>query len=139
MELDHIKRLYDTMEQNDFELLELDLSTNNKLRLQLEQTELCVMTNHEPEANCDCQDETQTKTQIDIRSDKVGVFSFAGVPLKTGDKIKKNETLGYIRGISFEDRIKCSVSGVINKANIKDGDIVDFGHLLFVVNLEDES
>ena len=139
MEIDHIKRIYDTMEQNDFELLELDLGSNNKLRLQLEQTEACDMTSHEPTLDCDCQDESQTKTQIDIRSDKVGVFSFAGVPLNAGDKIKKNETLGFVKGISFEDRIKCSVSGVISKANIKDGDIVDFGHLLFVVNLEDES
>lgn len=79
------------------------------------------------------QDESEV-TQVEIRCEKVGTFTFAN-PLKVGDSIRKGETLGYVKGIGFKDKINCSLDGTISKLAVKDGTVVDYGKLLMVVDL----
>jgi acetyl-CoA carboxylase biotin carboxyl carrier protein len=133
MEVSQMRRLYEAMEANDFEELELELGKKQKIKIKLDQQ---VMVD-QPVAIGDVEsgDEAITdRTFIEIRSDKVGTFS--GKPLNIGDKITKGEVLGTVNGISFQDKIQCSVDGTLARINIQDGDVVDYGKLLFEVEID---
>lgn len=136
MEAEQIKKLYQAMSENGFSSLELELGENNRVRIALDNrrdeipvdvlSDLALVEDEEPVAS----------TQVEIRSDKVGTFSFAGRVLQAGDRIKKGEALGVVKGISFQDRIKCSLDGVISRVEIEEGAVVDYGRLLFLVNID---
>ncbi|MDD3145927.1 MAG: hypothetical protein PHD82_01385 [Candidatus Riflebacteria bacterium] len=137
MEADQIKKLYQAMAENGFSTLELELAEKNRVRLVLDAV-------HEefPGDNVAAQlaalDETESpaNTQVEIRSDKVGTFAFADRQLKKGDRIKKGEILGLVKGISFQDRIKCSLDGIIRRVEVENGSVVDYGRLLFLVDID---
>ncbi len=136
MEANQIKKLYQAMAENGFSSLELELAEKNRVRLVLDSS-------HENFpgdviAQLADLDETESaaNTQVEIRSDKVGTFTFSERKLKTGDRIKKGETLGLVKGISFQDRIKCSLDGVIHRVEVENGSVVDYGRLLFLVDID---
>lgn len=130
MEVKQIRKLYEAMDANGYTSLELELGKNQSLKLVVDSS-LPVIDEIEPE---DLED-AFVATQIEIRSDKVGVFSFSK-ELKPGENIKKGEILGQVKGISFQDKIKCSASGKIVKINIKEGEVVDYGRLLLLVEID---
>ena len=135
MEAEQIRRIYEAMNANGFSNIELELGEDNKIRMQLDVAPVvAVAAAGAPELV----DETSgpLKTQVEIRSDKVGSFSFADRQLKAGEHIKKGEILGLIKGISFQDRVKCSLDGIIASVEVEPGAIVDYGRLLFVVNID---
>lgn len=138
MEANQIKKLYQAMSENGFSTLELELGKKNRVRLTLEQTSAAEMIPGDVLAQlAEVEDsEAPASTQVEIRSDKVGTFNFSDRKLKAGDRIKKGETLGLVKGISFQDRIKCSLDGVIHKVEVEDGAVVDYGRLLFLVNID---
>lgn len=134
MEVKQIQKLYEAMEANGYESLELELGKKNKIKLKLDQANFL-----EPETlyeEFEEEEDSISKTQIEIRSDKVGTFSFARENLEIGDQIKKGEVLGTVKGISFLDKIKCSVDGRISNIAIQQGGVVDYGRLLFVVEID---
>ncbi len=132
MEVKQIKRLYEAMEANGYTTLELEMGKNESLKLKLDSS--CSQT---VEEKIESQEGDNIKsTQIEIRSDKVGVFSFAEKVLKVGDQINKGEILGTVKGISFQDRIKCSASGKISAVPVKNGEVVDYGKLLLLVEID---
>ncbi len=134
MEANQIRKIYEAMTRNGFSELELEIGKNSELRIQLEDELLNPDINAHVEENSD---EFQPEgTKIEIRSDKVGSFFFAERKLKAGDYIKKGEIIGNIKGISFQDKVKCSLDGVIDSVAVEDGSIVDYGRLLFVVNID---
>ncbi|MGM0598536.1 MAG: biotin/lipoyl-containing protein [Candidatus Rifleibacteriota bacterium] len=135
MEVNQMRRLYEAMEANDFEELELELGKKQRLKIKLDRQFMA----EEPVAVADIETEELTgpdRTFIEIRSDKVGTFSSGDKSLNNGDKIKKGEILGTVNGISFQDKIKCSVNGTVARINIQDGDVVDYGKLLFEVEID---
>lgn len=134
MEVSQIKTLYDAMIENDYESLEVELKSHGKLFLKLEKSNPVFFSQSTQK---EVSEQEQKTTQIEIKSDKVGVFSFASEPLQPGEAIKKNQALGFVKGISFQDKISCSVDGTIESVEVNEGDVVDFGRLLFVVNLND--
>ena len=138
MEASHLKKLYRAMAENGYELLELELEPKKRLRLKLDATSNVKLLAEPFEEEIEDEIETDvSSTQIEIRSDKVGTFTFSGETFKHGDMIKKDQTLGFVKGISFQDRIKCSVDGTIASMEINEGDVVDYGRLLFVINMHD--
>lgn len=136
MELNQIKKLYEAMENSGFAKLEVEINGSECLTLKMDQA------NDSRQAPGDCCDGLKSEedvlknTQIEIRSDKVGVFSFAERVLQVGDHIKKGELLGVVKGISFQDKIKCSASGTVIKVAIDNGGVVDYGKLLLAVEID---
>ncbi len=130
MEVKHIRKLYEAMETNGYSVLELELGKSETLKLVLDQS-LPVI----DDLGCVDQEEAFASTQIEIRSDKVGVFSFTK-EIAPGDLIKRGEILGTVKGISFQEKIKCSASGKIASVNIKEGEVVDYGKLLILVEID---
>lgn len=135
MEAEQIRKIYEAMNENGFNSIELELAEDHKIRMQLDQAPARVAVAEDQPGVADLENGT-LKTQVEIRSDKVGSFAFAERQLKVGDRIKKGETLGSIKGISFQDRVKCSLDGTIASVEVEPGTIVDYGRLLFVVDLE---
>lgn len=136
MEAKQISKLYQAMSANGFSSLDLELGENNRIRLVLDTVSESIpseIVELIPE-NGDV--EAITTTQVEIRSDKVGTFMFADRQLKAGDRIKKGEILGIVKGISFQDRIKCSLDGEIHRVEVLNGSVVDYGRLLFLVNID---
>lgn len=136
MEANQIKKLYQAMTENGFSSLELELAEKNRVRLVLDSSkEGCPDDVIAQLADLDAT-EAPANTQVEIRSDKVGTFAFSERRLKAGDRIKKDEILGLVKGISFKDRIKCSLDGVISRVEVEDGAVVDYGRLLFLVDID---
>lgn len=135
MEAEQIKRIYEAMHENGFDHIELELGEDHKIRMQLDRPPVVAAPAVSVPELAENGNGVQ-RTQVEIRSDKVGSFSFADRQLKTGDRIKKGEILGSIKGISFQDRVKCSLDGVIATVAVEPGSIVDYGRLLFVVNID---
>lgn len=135
MDVNQMRRLYEAMEANDFEELELELGKKQRMKIKLDRQYMVEepVVGHGSEAE---EDVGPDRTFIEIRSEKVGTFSFGNKSLNTGDRIKKGETLGTVNGISFQDNITCSVDGTLARISIKDGDVVDYGKLLFEVEIE---
>jgi biotin carboxyl carrier protein len=132
MELNSLKKLYKAMETNGFNEMELEMD-GEKVKMQLDARTYQVA---EPVQDNSTEKDVIEKTQIEIRSDKVGIFSFADISIEPEATIKKGQTLGTIKGISFQDKIQCSVNGKLSKIAIEEGEVVDYGRLLFVVEID---
>ncbi len=136
MEANQIRKIFEAMSENGFSNLELEIGPNSKIRLKLDHAcEYAPAAGELAEMKCDATVEIP-RTQVEIRSDKVGSFSFADRQLVPGDAIRKGEILGTIKGISFQDKVKCSLDGFIETVFVENGSVVDYGRLLFVVNID---
>jgi len=90
MEAEQIRKIYEAMNENGFNSIELELGEDHKIRMQLDRTPVLAAVAEEHLGAAD--HETGTlKTQVEIRSDKVGSFAFAERQLKVGDRIKKGD------------------------------------------------
>ena len=136
METKQIKKLYQAMNEHGFTCLDLKIGESDRIRI--------VTDNPAPEpvsaANSEFagldDDNLPHPTQVEIRSDKVGVFAFSDRHLQPGDHIRKGEIIGLVKGISFQERIKCSLDGIISRVEVEAGDVVDYGRLLFIVDID---
>jgi len=136
MEANQIRKIYEAMSQNGFSKLELEIGKKTRIRLKLDNRNLV---SEYDEQICNEGDLTPSEVEgikIEIRSDKVGSFFFADRQLNAGDKITKGEIIGIIKGISFQDKVKCSLDGIIESVEVENGSIVDYGRLLFVVKID---
>lgn len=135
MEVEQIRKIYEAMHANGFSSIELELAEDHKIRMQLDTAPVSTVASDVCLESAEA-DNGALDTQVEIRSDKVGSFSFADRQLKVGDRIKKGEILGSIKGISFQDNVKCSLDGVLAVVAVEPDSIVDYGRLLFVVNID---
>lgn len=133
MNVEQIQKLYEAMETNGYESLELEIGEGNKIKMKLDAGKLQQPVDLVEDV---AEEDVIMATQIEIRSDKVGTFNFSEKAIMAGDRIKKGEILGTVKGISFQDKIKCSVDGKIVKVAIQPGGVVDYGRLLFLVEID---
>ncbi len=136
METKQIKKLYQAMTDHGFSCLDLKLGENDRIKIVTDNPAIEHSAGDFLEfADLD-DDNPPHPTQVEIRSDKVGVFAFSDRRLQPGDHIKKGETIGLVKGISFQERIKCSLDGIISRVEVAADDVVDYGRLLFVVDID---
>ncbi|MCX7905301.1 MAG: hypothetical protein N2446_01200 [Elusimicrobiales bacterium] len=68
---------------------------------------------------------------------EVGVFSFSkkgkAINIKKGDKVKKEDILGYINLPSKTIEVKSPVDGIIKLIAVEEGSLVEYSQLLFVI------
>lgn len=134
MDINQIKKLHSSMVEHGFNNLKLELAKDSKLELVIDSSYPAFKTKEKTTSDSKTIDEFPS-TQIEIRSDKVGTFSFLNKSINPGDEIKKGEIIGIVDGISFKEQIKCSIDGTISLVNISEGEIVDYGRLLFVIDI----
>ena len=140
MELEEIKRLYNAMNENGMSELSLKIGSDEKIRLKLNDLNTMRISEQQikpEEENEDVSQVIEENNLYEIQSDKVGLLEFDGVGIKQGDKIKKNDILGYVAGIGSKDYIKSPCNGKIVSIETPYGTIVDYGKVLFVVEVEE--
>lgn len=76
---------------------------------------------------------------VPLYSEYVGEFRFSPKGKKSKEivpetKVKKGDVIGYVSVINKEKEIKSPVDGVIKYIGVKDRDIVEWGHLLFLID-----
>lgn len=73
-----------------------------------------------------------------VKSPMVGTFYSSPQPgepafVKVGDKVKADSTVCLVEAMKFFNPIKAEVTGTVKKILAKDGDAVEFGQTLFLV------
>ena len=146
MEISQLKQIYQILSDNGFDEIELRLGATDRVKMARS-----VPTNAVPSQNNIKLSETAEQTQkiesdkdsnkTEIRSELVGVFQFMDEDEnffpKVGDEVAMGEKLGKILSLNSIKEIKSPIDGRIVEIAVKKNDIVDYGHLLFI--LEDSS
>jgi acetyl-CoA carboxylase biotin carboxyl carrier protein len=75
---------------------------------------------------------------LQIKSPMVGTFYSSPQPgepafMKVGDRVKNDTVVCLIEAMKFFNPVKSDCTGSIAKICIKDGDAVEYGQLLFLV------
>ncbi|MBQ3643378.1 MAG: acetyl-CoA carboxylase biotin carboxyl carrier protein subunit [Candidatus Riflebacteria bacterium] len=148
MEISQLEQIYQILSDNGFDEIELRLGTTDRIKMarsvssgvSQSQKNTAILNNT---ANIEGQSkETNTDSnKTEIRSELVGVFQFMDEDEsffpKVGDEVAMGEKLGKILSLNSIKEIKSPIDGRICEISVKKNDIIDYGHLLFV--LEDSS
>ena len=146
MEISQLKQIYQILSDNGFDEIELRLGATDRVKMARS-----VPTKAVPSQNNIKVSETPEQTKkiesdkdsnkTEIRSELVGVFQFMDEDEnffpKVGDEVAMGEKLGKILSLNSIKEIKSPIDGRIVEIAVKKNDIVDYGHLLFI--LEDSS
>lgn len=73
-----------------------------------------------------------------VKAPLVGIFYEAPAPgeepfVKEGQKVKKGDVLCVIEAMKMMNELKADVDGTVKKVDVKNGDAVEFGQVLFEV------
>jgi acetyl-CoA carboxylase biotin carboxyl carrier protein len=69
-----------------------------------------------------------------INADVVGIFHAAADSPALGEPIEEGRTLGYIEALKVRTPVRAGVSGTLVGQVAEDGQAVDFGETLFIVD-----
>ena len=70
---------------------------------------------------------------VRITAERVGVFRSGKEQVVAGQKVPAGRVLGIIKGISVQDQVVVPREGKILEVGIKEGEIVEFGRILFTL------
>lgn len=145
MEENNIRKYAKLMQEYDLTGLEI---TENESVLRLERTgmsaapvntvsRVVVDTGAETTEN----KEREVSGYTDIRSPMVGVFYCAPAEdakpfVSVGDTVKKGDTLCIIEAMKLMNEISAEQDGVIAEVCVGNGQVVDYGHVLFRMKRE---
>lgn len=81
--------------------------------------------------------ESEANTEM-VKAPLVGIFYEAPAPgeeplVKEGQKVKKGDVLCVIEAMKMMNELKADVDGTVKKVDVKNGDAVEFGQVLFEV------
>jgi len=71
--------------------------------------------------------------KVDVNSLSVGVFRSAKVPVNVGDLVKAKQVLGNVESLRVPNEIAASVAGRILEISTSEGQGVEYGQTLFVI------
>ncbi|MBT4722400.1 hypothetical protein HOB30_01435 [Candidatus Falkowbacteria bacterium] len=73
---------------------------------------------------------------IAIKAGLVGTFYYNNdKPLTVGDEIKSDDVVGIITALKLENNVESEITGKIIAVEVEDGQIVEYGQVLFKVEL----
>ena len=75
---------------------------------------------------------------LSVKSPMVGTFYIASSPdadpyVKEGDRIQEGDVICMVEAMKLFNEIESEVSGVISKVLVKNGDPVEYGQVLFLI------
>jgi len=74
------------------------------------------------------------RTYVTINAEVVGVFRDAAQPPAPGEALKSDQVLGYIEALRLRNEVRCPLDATLVAQVVVDGQPVDFGESLFVVD-----
>lgn len=73
------------------------------------------------------------RSYITINSEVVGIFHDASQPPAPGAALSSGQVLGYIEALRLRNEVRCPIDSTLVAQVVVDGQPVDFGEALFVV------
>ena len=148
MEISQLEQIYQILSDNGFDEIELRLGATDRIKMARSASTKCLtpQKNNNQTSEAVIQETEKTESAADsnkteIRSELVGVFQFMDEDEnffpKVGDEVAMGEKLGKILSLNSMKEIKSPIDGRISEIAVKKNDIIDYGHLLFVI--EDSS
>jgi len=141
-----IKKLYDAMVANHFQNLEISLGQVSCRLVAfphdptdpsavLPEMGAAEVGSDELEVPQDSEKSLADKL-VKVIAERVGVFYSGSNPVSAGQPVLLGNVLGTIRGISFEYPINAPVDGRVVSIHINEGEIVEYGRMLFCLERE---
>jgi acetyl-CoA carboxylase biotin carboxyl carrier protein len=86
--------------------------------------------------------ETQDEEGFEVTAPMVGTFYAASSPgaapyVQVGDRVSEGDTLCIIEAMKMMNQIEADVAGVVKSIRIQNGEPVEFGQVLFVIDQRD--
>ena len=84
---------------------------------------------------------TSDDNVLTVNSPLVGVFYSSASPeadayVAIGDRVKKGQVIGIVEAMKLMNEIEAPVSGKIEKICLSEGQVVEFGEVLFWIRIE---
>ena len=145
MDIKKVKELVKIMDGNNISTLEL---TEGDVKIRLEKSNFnqvsnVVTTNQEVKAEVTTSlvSESISKKNlgVEVKSPMVGVFYKAPSPtsepfVKVGSKVKKGDVLCIVEAMKLMNEIHAEADGTITEVLLNDGDVAEYGQVLFRMN-----
>ena len=143
MEYEKIKQLMDDMGNSKLTDLEIDFPDGTKITMKKEDKKVMpvqennqvVITKENSETNAE--EEELPKGNI-VKSPMVGTFYSKSSPnsnpyVSLGQKVKKGDVLCIVEAMKLMNEIESEFDGEIKEILVKDGEAVEYGKPLFVI------
>ena len=144
METNDIKFLAELMKKNDITKLDFE---DGKIKLKLERAENSISsiasghekeTSHYVDSKQTESNTEETKNYIEVKSPMIGVYYSSKAPgeppyVEAGAVISKGDILCLIETMKIMNEIPSEVSGTISEVCVKNGQIVEYGQVLFKI------
>lgn len=145
MEYDKIKQLMEDMGNSKLTSIDIDFPDGTKISMKKEakQEKIIVSTkevstNEEQPKEAEVKSEKAERTGNVVKSPMVGTFYLKPSPtsnpyVETGKTVKKGDTLCIIEAMKLMNEIESEFEGKVTQVLVKDGEAVEYGTELFVI------
>ena len=142
MEYEKIKQLMDDMGNSRLTSINIDFPDGTKISMKKDSGEVVVMDTKETskQKNIPNKDEKEEITKKDniVKSPMVGTFYIKPSPndrpyVEIGTEVKKGDTLCIIEAMKLMNEIESEFTGKVKEILIKDGEAVEYGTDLFII------
>ena len=130
MNVSHLKKLLNAMEEGGFHQLDLQIGTD-RVRLVRAPNAPSETLPHSGKPAASPPPDVVEIPKVHVVSERVGVFTFGKFQIPLGTETKRGQVLGTIKGISIQDAVVCPIHGRLLTVHVKEGDLVEFGRVLF--------
>ncbi len=146
MEYEKIKQLMEDMGNSKLTAIDIDFPDGTKISMKKEIKQEIIHTNsvqtpvnieQEIVSIKDTNEQEETNGNV-VKSPMVGTFYIKPSPtsnpyVEIGKEVKKGDTLCIVEAMKLMNEIESECSGKITKILVKDGDPVEYGTPLFVI------
>ncbi len=71
---------------------------------------------------------------ISIGANAVGLFRPLATPLQTGDEVRAGQVVAVVESLKIPNEVKSSTNGRVAEILVEDGQGVEYGQTLFVID-----
>ncbi|WP_026399408.1 acetyl-CoA carboxylase biotin carboxyl carrier protein [Acholeplasma equifetale] len=145
MKINEIKSIIKDFEQSSLTVLELEtdtvklkLSKNKEQLLDVKESLETSVSIESPQQEFKKEEKVSVKSDKVIKSPLVGTFYESSTPngkpfVKIGDSVKKGQVVCIVEAMKIMNEITAPYDGVIDSVCFKNGDVVGFDDVLFVL------
>lgn len=141
MEYEKIKQLMEDMGNSKLTSIDIDFPDGTKISMKKENIQVVekkVSKQEQIVENIEEQEPKQEETGKIVKSPMVGTFYLRPAPnaeayVEVGKEVKKGDILCIIEAMKLMNEMECEYNGKIKEILVEDGEAVEFGKPLFVI------
>lgn len=142
MKYEEIKRLMDDVGESKLTSIDIEFPDGTKIKINKDNKKEEIIQKEKEEEKVQTvisnEQKEDTKEEKIVKSPMVGTFYSKSSPtakkyVEVGDKVKKGDVLCIVEAMKLMNEIESEFDGKIKKICVKDGDIVEYGKQLFII------